>query len=168
MKIRESGYTLIELMVAVTLFVILGTLVSGVILYSTRNATKSESMTKVRGRMDFAVQVMTRQLRAAKSITCSLYDAPISVVTYTPEVGPNSTFSVNSLGDGTYELASGSAKLIAGDVRIVNSSAVFTCTDETVNAPATVRIKFTAKTAPTVTGIQSDDISVDTLVKLVN
>jgi prepilin-type N-terminal cleavage/methylation domain-containing protein len=165
---KNTGYTLIELMVAVTLFVILGTLVSGVILYSTRNATKSESMTKVRGRMDFAVQVLTRQLREAKGLTCTAYGTPISMITYTPQIGPDTTFSVNILGDGTFELASGSAKLIADDVRIVDSNLIFTCTDETLDSPATVRIKFTAKTAPTVVGIQSDDISVDTLVKLNN
>ena len=177
MRRKHSGYTLIELMVGITLFVILGTIVSAIVLYSTRNSTKSESMSKVRERMDFAVQGISRQLRYSKNITCYIngngterYGVPVDIVTYTPRVGVGSTFAAFAVGDGTYRLASGSGtlstwvNLISDDVRITTPSRPFTCTEETVTSPSTVRIQFTAKTAPTVTGIQSDEISVDTLV----
>lgn len=164
-----GGYTLIELMVGITIFVILGTIVSGIVLYSSRNSSKSESMSKVRERMDFAVQVMTRQLRYAKGIvSCPPgFGVPSQIVNYTDQNNNPSYFSIVDNGSMDY-IASGSASLnlTGNDIQVIN--AAFTCTEETTNTPASVRIKFTAKTAPTVTGVQSDEISVDTLVTLRN
>ncbi len=130
----ERGLSLIEILVVITIFAMLGLLISGSLILSIRGAKKSESMIKVRENLNYAVAVVERNLRNASSITnCIDADTTIS---YLDQYGKAGSFSCEFGQNGGY-LASGSGKIRITAEDIDLGSCNFTC-DGTNNPPSVV------------------------------
>lgn len=122
----KNGYSLIEILVVLSVFSLLAILSTQTILLTLRNARKSEASIEVRENLESALSVMERQLRSAKSITaCSS-----TQVSYTDSLGTLSNFTCNS-GTNSY-ISSGSAtiRLTSNQINLTSCN-IFTCSPAT-------------------------------------
>lgn len=173
----HSGYSLIEIMVVLTLFSLLVLVATQTLMVSLRTASKSESIGKVKENLEFAVNVMERQLRSAKSVvdTCPLSPAidstPLSL-TYLDQNGVEASFACQNIGVDGY-VASGSATLIGsgvGAARLTNqsvsiTSCSITCSANT-GAPTSITISLTAEDKSSLPGAERAAATSQTTVSL--
>lgn len=167
----KKGFTLIEILVVITIFAFLGILITRSILLSITGSKKSESIVKVRTSLDYAMGVMERQLRNADGIpTLNPDDSPncpntdTSVLNYTDQYGNLTSFSCQSNGNVQY-MASGSAQLTGSDINLKTCEIL--CSQSTGVSPAVVTINLEGEDV-TASGIQGADVSLSTQVSLRN
>ena len=161
---HEMGMSLLEILVVVAIFAILGIIVTRSIILSIGGSKKSESLVKVRENLDYSLAIIERQLRNADSITICPLPAS-NLISYKDLYGNTGTFSCENLGGLDPYIASGSARLSSSSVKITSCS--FTCTSETSTNPALVTISLEAEDAET-TGIQKSKVTTSTQVYLRN
>jgi prepilin-type N-terminal cleavage/methylation domain-containing protein len=150
----QKGMSLIEILVVVTIFAILGILTTQAVFLTLQGSKKSESTVRVRENLDYAVGVMERHLRNANSIiSCSM-----GVINYTDQNGSAGSFSCID----NY-VASGSARLTSDTVSIESCS--FTCTTGVSTNPPLVNISLEAQDA-NIIGIQNTTVSTSTQIYL--
>lgn len=136
-----KGFSLIEMLVVLTVFSVLILLVAQSISATLRNTKKGDSQITVKDNIDFAVSVMERQLHNANSIdltNCS------SGVTYMDQYRNTSSFQC--LGPaGSQYIASGSARLTSDQVNL--TQCLISCNPETpdTNSLPSVDIKLTGQ-----------------------
>src|SRR3990167_11388670 len=103
----EKGFTLIEILVVITIFSVLTILVTQTIIFSLRSTKKSESLNQARQNLDYAAQIVERHIRNADRIeTCS--GSPVTSISYYDAYGIASSFSCVSdyVASGSYRLTS--------------------------------------------------------------
>ena len=166
MKIRNrknnKGLSLIEILIVVSIFAVLGILTTRSVILTLRGAKKSDSQITVRENLNYSLSVIERQLRNAKEIvTCS--GGASGRVDYISNEGLTTSFSCGSNGTDTY-VASGSGRLTGSDIKISGCS--FTCTQESINKPPIISVSFTGESV--VTGSESSKVSVQSEVVLRN
>jgi type II secretory pathway pseudopilin PulG len=110
------GFSIIEMLIAVGVFAIIGVVVANSLASSFKNSKKSIAVSNVKGNIDYAMSTMERLLRNAQTID------PASTATkliYTDEKGKTTYFECVSSGTPPY-IASGSAtvKLTSDQVKI--------------------------------------------------
>lgn len=118
----RQGFTLIEILIVMSIFAIVGVLSSTSLFLTLRGAKKSESAVKVRENINYSFAIIERQIRNAESVDC-VTSTP-SILNYTAYEGVSSSFSCKSLNSVGY-LASGSARLTATDINVTDCT--FTC-----------------------------------------
>jgi prepilin-type N-terminal cleavage/methylation domain-containing protein len=155
MKIsHQRGISLIEILVVITIFAILGILISRVILVTLRGSGKSDSLVKIRENLDYSLSIIEREIRNADTITC-----PSSTqVNYTNSRGTAATFSCQNS-----RVASGSAWLTSDEIAITACS--FACTDASGHVPPSLTISLEAKDA-TKTGVEAAQATATTKIFL--
>lgn len=138
---RLAGFSLVEMLVVLAVFAILGVSVSQVLVVILRSARKSDTSTKVRSSIDFAVSTIERQLHNATAITpCPNPDN--STITVTDQNSQTYNFSCITPGANGY-VASGSARITPDDVSI--TACTFICSAATASVPPSVTINLTAQ-----------------------
>ncbi len=70
-KNKNKGFTLIEVMVATTIFMIVMLMGVGALLVSSNSAKKSEALRSAMDNVSFAVEGMTRALRMGSNFYCA-------------------------------------------------------------------------------------------------
>ncbi len=125
MKIKNcEGMSLIEILVAVTIFALLGIMITGSIALSLQGSKKSEVQTKVGENLGYAMGVIERQIRNANSIPdCATNPDPYTL-NYLDQHGEASSFSCVGIGGADPYIASGSGRLISNDVKVISCSFV--------------------------------------------
>ena len=144
----NKGISLLEILVAVAVFAILGVIVTQSIILTLRGSKKSESQVRARENLSYALSVIERQLRNADSIT----SCNAGTVAYKDSQGVSSTFSCVS-GADSY-VASSSARLTSNEVLI--NTCLFTC--DLISSPPSVTISLEA-TEASATGIEGAQVS---------
>lgn len=139
----KKGYTLIEILVVVTVFSVISLITSQTIILTLRGTKKAESISKVRTTLDAAVGAMERQLRGAKSIVSACTGAASQSIIFVDQNNNQVTFSCIGVNNNNQpaSIASGSASLTTADVTI--SACSFTCTPAAGNNPPSVLISVT-------------------------
>jgi len=139
----KKGYTLIEILVVVTVFAAISLITSQTIILTLRGTKKAESISKVRSNLDNAVGSMERQLRGAKSIVSACAGAASPTIIFVDQNNNQVTFSCNNVNSNNQpsNIASGSASLTTSDVAI--SACSFTCTPAAGNNPPSILISVT-------------------------
>jgi len=171
----SAGMTLLEVMVVVTIFAVLGILITGSITLTLQGAKKSESIVRTRENLDYSLSVMERQIRGASNITspCTIPPAisvPGTEIGYSDQNGmPSSFYCINTGSNDSY-IASGSsiltaARLTNNTVKIV--SCAFTCTSSSGSSAPVVAIDLTMQDALSA-GIQTASVSASTQIYLRN
>jgi len=145
-KIKLSyGISLLEILVAVSVFAVLGILITRSVLLTLGGGKKSESLIRVRENVNYSIGVIERQLRNANSIIdCT--NADTSRISYTDQSGNSASFScvdIATSGAVGY-IASGSAKLTSDGVDFTDCSFICTLGD---GSPSSVTIDVEAKDA---------------------
>ena len=157
-----KGISLIEILVVIGVFAILGVLSTRIVLLSLQGSKKGDSQVKVRENIDYAVSVIERNIRNAESITpCPNLD-PL-VLTYLDSDNISTTFSCITPGALGY-IASGSARLTGDEVAV--TSCTFSCTEGTASTPPEVGIDIVAVDAGTAGSKEGGSITVSTKINL--
>ena len=144
---NNSGISLLEILVVVSVFAVLGILITRSIITTLSGSRKSESIVKVRENLNYALGVMERQLRNADSIV----DCSGTLIEYLDQNTNPASFScinTNPESDGYVEnsgyVASGSARLTSTNVEV--TSCGFICIDNP-GIPYSIAINLGAKDA---------------------
>lgn len=158
------GMSLLEILVVVAIFSVLGVLVTRSVLLTLRGSKKGESQVKVRENLSYSLAVIERQLRNADSIS-ECPNSDLSVVNYFDERGVLTSFSCVGLGGDDAYVASGSSRLTSDQVKVTSCS--FSCSLGTSNNPPVVDVNITA-TDPTAQGIEGATVNLSTQISLRN
>jgi prepilin-type N-terminal cleavage/methylation domain-containing protein len=154
---KQNGFSLIEMLVSMSILAILMTVGFGFIFASISGAEKSEATKLVRENGNYALSVMEGILRTAKNVNCPLGvgDTSINVVA---QDGNSTIFS--QVGN---RIASGSAGMVNAYLtsgKVVISSLGFICT--TISGkPVTVEINFSVYHQSTVNPRASEKFQMD-------
>lgn len=119
---KIKGMSLIEILIVVAIFAILGVIVTRSVLLTLRGSKKSESTLKVRENINYSLAVIERQLRNADFVTPCPNGNP-NRIDYTDEYGNNTNFSCVTSGSDVY-VASASARLTNDETVITSCSFV--------------------------------------------
>lgn len=126
-----SGFTLLEILVAMSVASVVGVLIIQVFFTTTRTNTKTELLKDVKQNGQYAMAIMERMIRNARSVdtVCALSGTTVSSLTITNPDGNTTTFGC-ILDSGVTRIASQSG---SGNTDYITSSNVTlggaTCAD---------------------------------------
>lgn len=162
MKKNKSGVSLIEILIVIAVFAVLGILSTRAIILSLMGSKKGDAQIKVRENLDYAVSVVERQLRNAGNVSpCSLIPENTSVINYNDSDNNSSSFSC--LVNEGY-IASGSARLTSDEVTVTSCS--FSCTEGTASTPPKVSIDIEAVDTKSQGSKEGSRVSITTEINL--
>lgn len=161
----KKGFTLIEILVVVTIFAVLGILISRSIILSIGGSKKSEAIVQVRDNLDYASGIITRQLRTSLQVSpCT--GEQVTTINYLDQVGNAASFACVIPGDGSLGyIASGSAKLTSDQVDVTGCS--FVCSPATSTTPTIILYNLQAQSS-SATSTQNTQVNIDSQVSLRN
>lgn len=136
--LHKYGYSLIEILVILAIFAMLGIVLAQVLFSTLRETRKTDATSKVRSNLDYAFGVIERQVHNAKEVT----SCPAGVINFKDQLGNLTSFSCLNIGVDGY-IASGSARLTSNDVSVTSCN--LTCDLGTGNILSSVTISLTAK-----------------------
>jgi len=134
---NNIGFTLVETLVVIALFVIVGGISVNLLFSAMKSSTKSAMMNQIKQNGDYALAVMERTIRNGKSITpCpgTTQDITIQNVDDT-----TTTFDINL---GSKQITKDTVPLTSSELEFVGFNNNFDCT-QTSGKPANVKITFT-------------------------
>lgn len=152
----QAGISLIEILVVVTIFAILGILVTRSVILTLQGSQKSVGLVSVRENLDYSMSIIERQIRNADAVDC--VNSTGTNLIYTDQYGRSSTFSCNGS-----TVASGSGILTNDAVRVTGCT--FTCVAATSTNQPYVDISLTGQSA-TLTGAQNSSVTTNTRIYL--
>jgi prepilin-type N-terminal cleavage/methylation domain-containing protein len=159
-----AGFSLIEMLVVIFVFSILGVVSTQILALSLRSSQKSESIGEVRANLEYAVSTMERLLRNAKSVDCDT--STLTKLEYEGEYGGNVYFELVSSGSDTYIASASSAvRLTSNRVKITNAE-IFSCNNDPPGVPPTVTIRLVGQDAALEAGAEGASVTVETRVQL--
>lgn len=162
--INSKGMSLLEILVVVTIFAILGIITTRAVLLTIGGSKKSESIIKIRENLGNSMGIIERQLRNADSINECPNTSP-EVITYIDQEGNTADFTCNGLGTDDAYIASGSARLTTSLINMTSCN--FYCTPGTSTNPPSVTVSLEAEDSNT-TGIQNSKVTITNQIFLRN
>lgn len=158
-----QGFSLFEILVVITVFSILAILTTQAVLLTLRGSKKSESLTKVRGNIDYSLAIIERNIRNADSIEgCPFSDS--SIITYQDENGITTSFSCDNDTEGGY-IASASGRLTSSEVDVISCS--FTCEEGVGETNPAITVSVSARDA-VLSAMEGGEITISTQIFLRN
>jgi prepilin-type N-terminal cleavage/methylation domain-containing protein len=127
---RKSGYTLIEILIVIGILGIVAVIGSNMFFAILRNTAKSQILAEVKQNGNYALSVMSRMIRNARSIDA----CPGDSITLTNPDRETTTFSCEGA-----RVASNSGVFLTSD-KVLSSACNFSCAGTT---PETVTVSFT-------------------------
>ena len=159
---NQDGMSLLEILVVVTIFAILGIITTRAVFLTLQGSKKSESLVKVRENIDYSVGVIERNLRNANSIVQCPNQDP-NIISYVDQNGGMGSFSCVNVGNNDSYIASGSARLTSDSISVTSCN--FACSLGSTTNPPTVNISIIAQDA-SASGIQNSTVTTSTQVSL--
>lgn len=165
MKKTRFGFSLIEILVVVSIFAILAAIATQTTVFSLRGARKSDSTIKVRENLNFALSIIERQLRNARAVSpCPGSSTPLFTLNYTDQYDIPTSFSCNNIvPTGNGYIASGAGRLTNSDIAI--TQCYFVCSQSSTNLPPSVDVVLTGYNKLT-GGAEGSLVTVDTKIML--
>lgn len=160
----SRGVSLLEILVVITIFAVLGVLVTRSVLLTLRGARRSEATLRIRENVNYAQSVIERQLRNANSVSPCPNPDP-TILNYLDENGNPSTFSCVGLNTQDTFIASGSARLTNPSVKFIDCS--ISCSAPIPNVPSSVTFSIQAQDA-SASGIENPTLTSSTTIQLRN
>ena len=156
-----KGFSLLEILVVITVFSMLAILTTQAVILTLKGSKKSESLTKVRGNIDYALATIERNIRNADSIVeCS--DSNTDIISYHDENGVLTSFSCDSDSDGGY-IASASGRLTSSEIDVTSCS--FVCEDVVGETNPAVTVSISAQDA-VLNALEGGEITISTKIFL--
>lgn len=119
--LRERGFTLIEIMVSVSIFVVVMTVAMGAVLGSVNANRKAQSLGTITNNLNIAFESMIRDLRTGQDYSVSSSNRRVD---FTDKDGNSVTYTFNSSGkyiSKTTSDTNGASGRINGNDVVVNS-----------------------------------------------
>lgn len=137
-----NGLSLVEILVVISIFAVVGLLSTRSVFLTLRGAKKSDSLVRVRENVNYSLAIIERQLRSSESInSCGLLGT--SAISYNTIDGVTSTFNcVAPSGSNSGYISSGSARLTSDEISVTSCS--FSCSQVDINNPPVVKIVIEA------------------------
>jgi prepilin-type N-terminal cleavage/methylation domain-containing protein len=166
-----AGFSLVEMLVVIFIFSILGVVTTQSLALSLRGSQKSESVGLVKENLEYTVSTMERLLRNARSINVTDCNTNSDRLDYVDEYGIAAYFECSNTEAA---IASGSATtsttMTSNQVEILCSGAgysPFSCQEPAdPNSPSTVTIELRGRDANLGSGVEGADVTVNTKVLL--
>ncbi len=159
-----KGFSLIEILVVVAIFAIIGILTTRSIFTTLKSARKSDSLVRVRENVNYAMGIMERQIRNAESVTCAAVTA--QNLPYIADGGVSARFNCTLGATGNVASSSGAVQVPITSNDISITACNFTCT-QAINNPPSINISITAEDN-TSTGAEKGSVSSQTEILLRN
>lgn len=159
---NQKGLSLIEILIVISIFAVIGLLSTRSIFLTLRGAKKSDSLVRVRENVNYSLSIIERQIRNTQSITCP--NPSSSVLNYISQEGLATSFTCNISGTDKY-ISSGSARLTSTDISV--TACTFSCSRLDVNKPPVVKVYIQATDALS-TGIEKGSVTAQTEIVLRN
>ena len=160
-----KGFSLVEILVVITIFGIVGVLATQGLFLTFRGTRKSDSVRQVREELNYATAVMERLLHNALSGPGRV-DCPVSYaglrVEYTDLQNQSASFSCEDIAGVGY-VASRSARLTSENIMITDCN--FTCNTDVSGSVTSVDIQLTGQ-VDEVSGFGSNETEVNTKIYL--
>ena len=138
-----AGFTLVEIMIGLVIFAIIGVVSLSILFMTLRVGNKSDLLVILKQNGNAAVSQVSKNIRYAKSLdsltTCVTPVTAQSVTVTSLLDNEQSTFSCTSTAPFT--IASNGASLIDTSIASVTDCS-FTCTQTTLNDPPTITLSF--------------------------
>lgn len=171
---KAGGFTLLEIIVSVSIVALMSAVISQVLLTTVRTNTKGGIINTVKQNGDFSLETMTRMIQSAQSVTspaCTSGGTSGTSLVIQNSDGGTTTLSC-LLDSGVYRIASGSAFLTNSSITAADSGGTctlaFICSSDAGIAD-TVQISFSlAQKGTTAAQYESASISFQTTVSLRN
>jgi len=176
--VNQKGFTLVEIMVVVVIFGIMGIVASNSLFSLLRGASKTEILKEVKQNGDYTLSVMEFKIRNAKEVLTTTYACTGTQQTGIEILNPDDSKTVYSCAafgfplvnrlQEVYTTPAGvvqTAKyLTTTKVTVANCNAVFSCTSA-VSGIESVNIRFTLNQ---VGGTSPEDSATETFATQVN
>ena len=146
-KKNMQGLSLIEILVAITIFAILGVVVSSSLILTIQGSRKSESQIRVRENINYSMSVIERNLRNAGSVTSVCNNTALTNITYIDQYGQPASFTCKNIGGTDSHIASGSAGVRLTSNAVAITACSFTCKPSASAKPPMVVVDISAKDA---------------------
>ncbi len=159
MEIMRRGFSLVEILIVVLIFAVIGLLLSQTIILTLQTTKKADTTTRVRENVDFALTSIDRQLHSALSISSVCDGSKLTVLNYTDVNGSPGSYTCN-IGSNGY-IASGSAQLTSAQIAIIDC--YFICSK--TNAAPSVDVGIVASDK-NITGKENATVSASTKIYL--
>ena len=165
---QESGFSIIEMLIALTLFAVVFVVATQSLATSLKNSRKSDSLSKARENVDYAMSTMERLLRNAQSI--DLPSCTNSQLVYVDEYGNSTNLSCLPAGSTTGYIASGSAavRLTSNSVVVDCSGVTFSCPPPAPGVPESVFITVKVREANLGSSVEGAEVTQKTKIQLRN
>jgi len=160
-----SGFSLIEMLVVMSVFSILAIVATQTLTLSIRGSRKSDSISETRENVQYALNVMDRLLKNARRLSCTTYNIPTARVDYIDEYDKLVYFSCEGAPDSYIASNSAASRLTSPNVVISNCSQVFIC-HKGVGVPDSVDVSINATTKNS--GIDGASVPLSTKILLRN
>lgn len=138
---NKKGISLVETLIVVMVFSIIGVLTTNAVFLTLRGTQKSQSTLKIREKINYVISIIQRQLRGAKEISECPNSDPY-IIEYVDEYENLSSFSCKNM-TGIGYIASGSARIVSNDIDITSCS--FSCEESSSAGPPSVTINISAE-----------------------
>lgn len=159
-----KGLSLVEILVVVTIFAVLGVIVSASLVLTIQATKKSEAIMRVRENLNYSLGVIERNIRNASSISdCT--NSNTSVLSFINQDGASESFSCINTGGANSYIKYGTSHLTPDSVSITSCS--FTCAKDDLSKPAYITIDMTFKDASS-SGTTAASVSTESQVYLRN
>ncbi len=164
----KSGFSLIEVMIVLTIFSILAVISTQAILTTLIATGKAQSATRIRNDVDYTLSSIERNLHKASAVTiCPVNDS--NTLEYIDDFGNTTKFSCVNVGveNADAYVASGAAmiRLTSKNTKITECS--FTCEPASANIPVSVTVNISATDAKK-KGVESSSVTTSTQILLRN
>lgn len=135
----NKGFTLVETLVVIALFVIVGGLSVNLLFSAMKSSTKSAMMNQIKQNGDYALAIMERNIRNAKKVVSPCDGSSLNPLIIQNSDGTNTDFYVNVSNGIIYQ---DTTPLTSNNLKLTDSSNIISCNQET-GKPANVTISFT-------------------------
>ena len=142
-EIRNKGFSFIEILVVIGVFAALAVIATQIVAIVITGSKKSESLSGVRSNVDYAFNVMERQIRGATTLDCAA--STTTSIVYTDEDDVDSELACTGGIDGYISL--NSERITSDSVSVDCTNSVFSCTPPSGTSPPTVDVTVVATSA---------------------
>lgn len=156
-KINTLGFSLIEVLVVIGLFSVIGVIATSSTADSIRGTKKSDATIRLRSNLELALTTMERNIRNSKEVPVCTGESS-STIDYTDNDNIVHTFSCTS---GTLQLDG--EDITSQEVSVTDCS--FTCTPAGIGVPPSVEISIKGQDALS-SGEQSAELELSSKVNL--
>jgi len=148
-KNSPKGFTLIEILFVMGGLGIIAVIGSGMFFSILRGSTKTKTLQLVKQNGDYAISVMERMIRNARSLVSPSTDGTVDSITIKNSDGGTTTFSCEG---APATISSNSSSLLSNEVKVSSDCSIFEVTvGEAGIKPGVIKINFSLSQSRTTT-----------------